>query len=178
VNIIASTNKDLESMVEKGTFRRDLYHRLKVVHFDIPPLRKRSEEIPMLAEFFLKQLSVKYAVQKILTEEAMKALEKYDWPGNIRELQNTIESAYVTSTGTIVDAHELNKEILEPSKTKPIIMKTSKIGPEKTEKLNIIAALKACHGKITKAAKLLNISRQTLYRKIPEYSISISRYRR
>ncbi len=105
--IIAATNKDLYTMVEEGTFRRDLYYRLKVIPITIPPLRERKEDIVPLVNFFLKELNEYYNYDKVISSKAMKLLINYDWPGNVRELQNEVERLVVTSEFEIIGEEDV-----------------------------------------------------------------------
>lgn len=105
--IIAATNKDLYNMVEEGTFRRDLYYRLKVIPINIPPLRERKVDIVPLVSFFLKKLNEHYNYDKIISSRAMKLLIDYSWPGNVRELQNEIERLVVTSESQVISGEDV-----------------------------------------------------------------------
>jgi len=179
VQIIASTNRDLVRMVEKGVFRLDLYHRLKVAQFNIPPLKERKEEIPILVAHYLQKLSRKYGIQKMFTERALEALIEYDWPGNIRELRNSVESAYIMSISAVIDINELSAEICSRKNDKSFRINdtSTSINTEGNEIQNINAVLKKCRGKITKAASMLNVSRPTLYKIMQKNKIPLSKYR-
>jgi DNA-binding NtrC family response regulator len=103
VRIVAATNKDLANEVSMGNFREDLYYRMNVVEINLPPLRKRLEDIPLLAEFFLQRLARKQGMARMrLTGEAVEALQKHRWPGNVRELENTIARACALSTSDLL----------------------------------------------------------------------------
>ena len=111
VRVIAATNQDLRAALEQGTFREDLYYRLNVVPISIPPLRARREDIPFLAEHFVKAMARKMGVRvQSITEAAIKKLIEYHWPGNVRELQNVIERSLVLCSGTMLDADDIKLE--------------------------------------------------------------------
>jgi len=178
VRVIAATNRDLEEEVKKGNFREDLYYRLNVYPIQIPSLRERGDDIILLAENFAKKFSAKLS-KKIepLTEEAKIRLRSYNWPGNIRELQNVIERAVITSKNGW-----LNLSMLQPENklTSQIITKEPNIIKTQAEileleKLNIIAALKACDWKVSGkngAANLIGIPPTTLSSKIKSFNIT------
>jgi DNA-binding NtrC family response regulator len=160
VRIITATNRDLLNAVEKGRFREDLYYRLKVMNLQLPTLRERKDDIPLLAEYFLK----KNGARKKLTKEALETLTNCNWPGNVRELANVIEVAAILSKSKYIGLEELPfKETLPPSETmKPL---------NEMEKEHIRRALNLCAGNKTKAAKMLGISLRNLYRKIERYNL-------
>lgn len=108
VRIIAATNQNLNRLVEKGDFRKDLYYRLNVVPIQVPPLRKRVEDIPLLIALFQKRFSKQYQIEKIITSEAMNSLIHLEWPGNVRELTNVIERMYVTISGSTIQPKDIN----------------------------------------------------------------------
>ncbi len=165
VQIITSTNRDLKRMIQEKLFREDLYYRLKVAQFCIPPLRERPDDIPILVQYFLETIGVKLGMPvKTFSPEAMKALVSYHWPGNIRELKHIIEEACISSQSNIIDVGELNEDI-------PILQSH----PPLDEKERIIAEIDRCKGNKSKAAKKLNISRVTLYRKMSKYGLSIKK---
>ncbi|MHB8918696.1 MAG: sigma-54-dependent transcriptional regulator [Desulfocucumaceae bacterium] len=175
VRIIAATNRDLASTIEKGQFREDLYYRLNVINIHLPPLRERKEDIPLLANYFLDKLRATYLVNKI-DEEAMKMLCKYNWPGNIRELQNVLERAAIISHGNEITANDLPREFqANPAKTsgdKLISIPDSGISLEGLEKELIIKALEKSMGNQTRAAQLLGITRSALLYRIQKHGLS------
>ncbi|QQK75771.1 sigma 54-interacting transcriptional regulator [Salicibibacter cibarius] len=169
VQIIAATNKNLEKMVEEGTFREDLYYRINVIPITVPPLRERPEDIPLLAYHFLQQLNLKYDKNYLLSPEAMNVLEVHTWPGNIRELENIIERLVVTSDEQVISA-DLVRSFLKlgtrSGKQKPII---TDIVPyyeaqESIEEQLILLAMEK-YKTTTKAAKALQISQPAVSRK-------------
>jgi DNA-binding NtrC family response regulator len=165
--IISATNKNLEDLVREGKFRDDLYYRLRVVTIDVPPLRERPEDIPLIAEYYLKRFSEIHNKDiKGVSPKAMKLINSYEWPGNIRELMNCIESAVVMTNKDIIDV-----ESLPPF----LFLGTDKARGEsrdnlyEIEKRAILDALKKAQGNKAKAAKLLGIGLRTLYRKLEQY---------
>jgi DNA-binding NtrC family response regulator len=161
VRLITATNKDLLYEVKKGHFREDLYYRLKVMSLQLPSLRERKEDIPLLAEHFLDKTGSK----KKLTKEASEALARYSWPGNVRELANSVEVASILSKGKYISVDEIPiHEKNQPTETiKPL---------NEIEKEHIHQALNFCAGNKTRAAKMLGISLRNLYRKIERYKIA------
>ena len=112
IRIVAATNKDLAKMVEEGTFREDLYYRLNVVQIHIPPLRERREDIPLLVSHFIAQVASENGIPpKSFTQEAQNYLSGYEWPGNIRQLQNVIERCMVMIQRDVIDVDDLPPEI-------------------------------------------------------------------
>ncbi|SFE86876.1 sigma 54-interacting transcriptional regulator [Alteribacillus iranensis] len=168
VQIIASTNKDLEKMVREGTFREDLYYRINVIPIVVPPLRDRSEDIPLLAYHFLQQLNVKYGKEYYFSPDALNLLEVYSWPGNIRELQNIIERLVVTAEDQVISA-EFVRPLLklgDSGKHKPIITDIIPFqeAQESTEEQLILLAMEK-YKTTTKAAQALKISQSAVSRK-------------
>ena len=175
VRVIAATNKDIELEVDKGTFRKDLFYRLNVVRINIPPLRDRIDDIPLLVEYFLRKYDQTNSLA--VPQEAIEKLQTYSWPGNVRELENTIQSAVVMAREKIISIDQLpirnnySTEILsydsllnEGQSFKEIV--------GNVEKTLIIKALNKTNWNRTQAAKILNINRRLLYSKIREYGIS------
>ncbi|HEX7320594.1 MAG TPA: sigma 54-interacting transcriptional regulator [bacterium] len=162
VRFLFATNKDLEIEVEEGRFRKDLYYRINVFSIHVPPLRERSSDIAHLARYFLKKYSteVNKAIRDF-TAEAMKQLKEYYWTGNVRELQNLIERAVVTSKGSMVSVEDIGL-----SHVTPVMGKMTDIKKEA-----IIEALNASDGNVTLAAKMLHISRRTIERHIKKYNV-------
>jgi DNA-binding NtrC family response regulator len=172
VRIISATNRDLMREINKNKFRKDLYYRLNVVGINIPSLRERTDDIPLLAEYFLKRLSK--AMRKGVTaisDEAMRLLKAYDWPGNVRELKNAIERAIVVCEGnTLGPDHFLLDESLQDGSSG--LAGDSSGSLADSEKTEIIRALKETGGNKTRAAGLLGINRKTLREKMSKYGIA------
>jgi len=162
VRIIAATNRNLRREVELGTFREDLYYRLNVITIKMPPLRERKEDIPLLVESILQEISTDYNIPvKTLDKKCMKKLTQYDWPGNVRELRNVIERALIVSFGDEIKVEDLVIEEM-PQKEKLIDL----------EKDTITDLLARYDGNISATAKALGIARTTLYRKMKNLGIS------
>ena len=168
VRIIAATNKDLKAEIEKGNFREDLYFRLNVVNIDVPPLRERKEDIPLLADTFLKKTAAENN-KKIegIHEKSYSRLYAYDWPGNIRELQNCIESAVVMCRKKIITVEDL-PPVLQNCGDDDWVRIPLNISLEEAEKLIIRAAINHNKGNKSKAAEVLGIGRKTLHRKLED----------
>ena len=177
VRLISATNRDLTTAINEGRFRRDLYHRLKVVSIGLPPLRSRREDIPLLLDFFLKDSSITHGKKIVsVSPTARKALMAFGWPGNVRELKNTIESMVVMDMDGILDIDDLTEDLQAASAAggeagsgsdglvgKPLV---------EVERFYIGEALKLAQGNREEAAKLLGIGERTLYRKIKDFELS------
>ncbi|HEX4141649.1 MAG TPA: sigma-54 dependent transcriptional regulator [Candidatus Methylacidiphilales bacterium] len=178
--VIAATNKNLKAMVREGKFREDLFYRLDVVPIELPPLRARREDIPLLVDTFLKEFA-RANQRKIagVSADAQEALQKYAWPGNVRELRATIERAVVLCRGERIGLRDLSPEVqgrpapgLGDDRHVAASGGTSQnLNLEEMEKAFIQQALKLTDGNVTEAAKLLGISRRTLHRKIKTYKL-------
>ncbi len=164
--VIAATNKKLEEAIKEGTFREDLYYRLNVVSFTMPTLRERKEDIPLLAEHFLRRFAqeMNKPVDKI-SREAMDEMMLYEWPGNVRELENAIERAVVVAKGRRIMPEDL--PIFRPEYQTTPQSKSLK----EVEKEHITKILRETNWNISKSAKILEIDRATLYKKIKRYKI-------
>lgn len=162
---IAATNKDLESLVKTGSFRPDLYYRLHVFCIDLPPLRDRREDIPLLAEHFVHRLAAttNRAVPPRISREAMELLTACDWPGNVRELENAIERAMVVTRGDVIEPAAFG---FLRSQTNPRALTL-----EEVERHHIERIWKECAGNHSKAARILDIDRTTLYSKLKRYGL-------
>ena len=174
VRIIAATHKDLDRMVEEGSFRQDLFFRLSVVPVELPPLRERSEDIPLLADFFLKRYSKKNKKDiKGFHPQALMLMTRYSWPGNIRELENSIERAVILCLGEQVTPGELPPQMVPddfvPATAKPGV--PGGLTLKDVEREAIRATLEQTGGNRSRTAKLLGIARQTLLNKIKEYDL-------
>lgn len=164
VRIIAATNSDLQEMIKKQTFRDDLYYRLTVVEIEVPPLRERKDDIPMLVDKFLFKYGVEYKDGLVkITPEALDVLQRYDWPGNIRELENSVQRAVIMSD-RIIDVSHL------PDHLKYVIdfPEEGLCTLKEMEKRYIQKVLNATHNNKTKAADILQIDRKTLREKLKE----------
>ena len=180
VRVIAATNRSLLKLVKDGKFREDLYYRLNVVKIDLPPLRDRPEDIPLLATHFTQKYARPGEPPKSISPEAMEVLLGYRWPGNIRELENAIERACVTCRGDAIRPADLPPDVLTPSAPKqPFVIDLETPLPEllrdvcgDIEQQYIRKALKKSHGNIGRCAKICGLSRRSISAKIAEYQIN------
>ena len=170
VRIISATNKDIQKEVDEGRFREDLLYRLNVVHLEVPPLNQRKEDIPLLVEHFLKKRR-RGKISKRMSEEAMKILMEYDWPGNIRELENVVERAALLTPGEEI----LPESIALGSKTRGADLKRipTRLSLAELEKIHIENVLQANNYNRAKTSRALGISQKTLYLKIKHYGIEV-----
>jgi DNA-binding NtrC family response regulator len=180
VRVIGATNRSLLKLVKEGTFREDLYYRLNVVKIDLPPLRDRPEDIPLLATHFTQKYARKGEAPKQIAPQAMELMLGYRWPGNIRELENAIERACVTCRGDAIRPEDLPAELLTPHAPKlPFVIDLEKPLPDllrdictDIEQQYIRKALKKSHGNIGRCAKICGLSRRSISAKIAEYKIN------
>ncbi len=172
VRILAATNRDLEVLVQEGSFREDLYYRLKVVQLGIPPLRERPEDIPVLTQFFLERYAERFATGPLQVPPGLdEQLLGHRWPGNVRELENAIESLVALSLDGELDLTLLPGPADGGSASGAGRKATLKERTEAYERGLIVTALGAVGGNRTEAAKTLGISRATLHEKLRKYSI-------
>jgi transcriptional regulator with PAS, ATPase and Fis domain len=173
VRVLTATSRDLRKMVEEGKFREDLFYRLNVVMISLPPLRDRPEDIPILVDHFLKEITQqKHTTMRRISREVLERLQTYRWPGNVRELRNTLESMLVLSEGEIMTEKDLPERIaagsLGPSSPREI---PTGLTMEELERLAITKALDQSAGNRTHAAERLGISVRTLQRKLRQYAV-------
>jgi transcriptional regulator with PAS, ATPase and Fis domain len=178
VRILAATNRNLEEMVKKGTFREDLYYRLNVINLQLPPLRERAGDIPLLVDFFLeKYASRSGGRKKSLSAEAMAVLEGYQWPGNIRQLENEVQRALIMSGAeAMIGREHLSLVAPAPLRGTTTVVETDSHLPLKDaldalERKIIISALERCGGNKSEAARQLGISRSNLIAKAASFGI-------
>ena len=168
--LISATHRDLPPLIREGQFREDFFYRINVITIHIPPLRERLEDIPVLADHFLKRYVEETGKHlEGFTQKALGLLSTYHWPGNIRELRNVIERAVVIARGRMIGAEELT--FLSPTAT------VCSLGPMTLEELEIThikATLDACRGNISRTAKQLGVDRSTLMRKMKRYQLARS----
>lgn len=168
VRIITATNKDLDEMIAKNEFRQDLLFRINVIPIHLPPLRDRKQDIPLLINSFIHRLNIKTGKSITgVSHEAMETFMEYHWPGNIRELKNAMEYSFVTTEGPAILPEHLPKKIRYPSR----VAKEEK----PNEKHQLIQALKQTKGNQSKAAKLLNINRVTVWNRMKKYGIDLKK---
>jgi len=162
---IAATNKSLEALVKAGTFRPDLYYRLHVFCIDLPPLRERKEDIPLLASFFVNKFCVATSRNPpAITAEALDLLMRHDWPGNVRELENAVERALVVGRGPEIRPSEFSFqwEGGEAQGGRTL---------EDVERVHIERVLRETQHNLSRAARILDIDRTTLYNKLRRYGL-------
>lgn len=174
VRLISATKMDLEKLVEEGKFREDLFYRLKVIPIFLPPLRDRKEDIPLLVEHFLKRFNERLGRMTKLSSEAIKTLMDYDFPGNIRELENIIERAVALSSGEIIRSIDLITAVGEGSliADKPGEIPSLKEVLSKTESNHLLRVLERTSWNKVEAARILGISRKSLWEKLKYHRIS------
>jgi two-component system response regulator HydG len=171
VRIIAATNRELEEEIRRGNFRSDLFYRLNVIAVNLPPLRERRDDLLLLIEALLQNLSVETGTEpKALAAEALDAVMVYEWPGNVRELENALEHAQVLTRGALIEAASLPERITKRRK-EPLVAERSYRNPtlEVIERAYIMWVLQAEGGNKTRAAEVLGIDPSTLYRKLSRY---------
>jgi DNA-binding NtrC family response regulator len=175
VRIVAATNKDLDKMVEEGSFREDLLYRLKVIPIEVPPLRERKDDIPLLIEFFINKYSKELNKENIYVEEdILDILLEYEYPGNIRELQNIIERMVLLASDGHITMELMPKEVIKgafSAKKDLYILPSNGISLEEIEKSFVRQALEISKGNQTHAAKLLGISRHALIYRIEKFNL-------
>lgn len=171
VRIIAATNRNLEEEIKKGNFREDLYYRLNVVNINVPPLRERKDDIPIMVNNFIRKFS-KENNKNITTVDtkAKNALYSYDWPGNIRELRNCIEGAVVIAEGSTLRLEDLPPAVRKSQENSSISIPAG-TDMDTAEKIIIRETLLFCHGNKSKTAQVLGIGRKTLHRKLLEMNL-------
>ncbi|CAA9306240.1 MAG: two component, sigma54 specific, transcriptional regulator, Fis family [uncultured Gemmatimonadetes bacterium] len=173
VRIVAATNRDLEEEIRRGGFRSDLYYRLNVITLHLPPLRDRSEDVPLLAAYFLERFAAgRGRAAPALSQEAVDALAAYDWPGNVRELENALERAAVLTAEGEIQVATLPARITERA-PQPLVAATLPPNPtlEIVERAYIHWVLQSESGNKTRAAEVLGIDPSTLYRKLLRYGM-------
>lgn len=175
VRVIASTNKDLEEEISRGNFREDLFYRLNVIPFSVPPMRERKEDIPLLAEHFLKEFSSQYGRRtREITDDAVEALMRYSWPGNVRELRNVIERIVIMNpTTTRLDRKHLPALVYRDGARRGGDFLTLHQARAAYERDYILKKLDENHGNISRAAEVLGLERSHLYRKMRALGIAL-----
>ncbi|MEO7647710.1 MAG: sigma 54-interacting transcriptional regulator, partial [Gemmatimonadaceae bacterium] len=172
--LIAATNRDLEEEIRRGTFRTDLFYRLNVIAIHLPPLRQRREDIPVLAELFLRRTAeANNEPQKSLDPDAVDVLQSYAWPGNVRELENALERATLLTKGDVIEVRALPERIVE-RRSEPLAADRQATNPtlEVIERAYITWVLQQEGGNKTRASEALGIDPSTLYRKLARYGES------
>ncbi|MCK6440300.1 MAG: sigma 54-interacting transcriptional regulator, partial [Planctomycetes bacterium] len=170
VRVIAATMRDLEKAVQAKRFREDLYYRINVMRIDVPPLRERKGDIPLLAQHFLNHHAKEFGGKKFtINPDAMLVMKKYDWPGNVRELANAIRSAMATSSDAAIGISNLPDSVREASPYPD---------DREGEKRQLVEAVRKHRGNVSAAARELNLHRVTLHNKLRAYGIEATEYRK
>jgi PAS domain S-box-containing protein len=176
VRVLAATNRDLDSMVGAGLFRKDLYYRLNVVTITVPPLRERPEDVPVVAQYFLQQLNEKYDVKRVFSPQVVRLFAQYKWPGNIRELQNVVENLVVMANGAVIDADTLPERIKEEHSERPALQEGQDELPYSEALLRFerdyLRRAMQKYKTTRAAAKALGIDQSTVVRKLNKCGIS------
>ena len=173
VRVIASTNKHLEEEIERGNFREDLFYRLNVIPFHVPPLRERKQDIRLLAEHFLREFTTAYGRKpKELSVEAIQLLEEHFWPGNVRELKNLMERIVIMNPQTRVEARHVPLNLGQASRSRDRFGSLAEVR-EAAERDFILKKLEETKGNVTRTAELLGLERSNLYRKMKALGITL-----
>ncbi|MGV3539954.1 MAG: sigma-54-dependent transcriptional regulator [Rufibacter sp.] len=170
VRLICATNMPLQQMVQQGRFRQDLLYRINTIELHLPPLRDRLEDLPLLTDFFLKRYAQKYKQPaKTLSASALERLKRYDWPGNIRELEHVLERATIISENQVLQPQDFFfLQVHQPLLAEPVLQ-THNL--DDVEKATVMKAMGKHDGNISKAAKELGLSRASLYRRLEKYGL-------
>ena len=173
--MLTATNQNLKDAVEAGTFREDLFYRIAAFPILVPPLRDRREDIPLLADHFLKKYTEKVTKSiKAISSAALRLLMEYDFPGNVRELENTIERAVLLETTELLQSSSLPPQILSMISSQPALFSPDPTGIlpfEELERQILAHAFKVMDNNVMKTAQALKIARSTLYRKLKLYQL-------
>ncbi len=175
VRVIAATNKDLEEEIAKGNFREDLFYRLNVIPFYVPPLRNRKEDIPLLAREFLRELGREYGRPRVeLSEDAITALQQYQWPGNVRELKNMVERVLILNPQALrIERKHLPMLVYRSGGKRTEEFSTLQQAREAYEREYILKKIDECRGNVSRAAEALGLERSHLYRKMKTLGIAV-----
>lgn len=174
VRVVAATNKNLEAEIERGNFREDLYYRLNVIPFQVPPLRERKEDVPVLVDHFVVRFSASYGrTPKEVTPDVMEKFQRYHWPGNIRELKNVIERLVIMIPGPRIDVYALPTNILESTALSGNPYENASLhqAREQFEKEFILRKLIEHQGNVSKTAEAIKVERSNLYKKLKMYDL-------
>lgn len=168
IRLISATNKDLPRMVEEGGFREDLFYRINTIHLEMPPLRERGEDILLFIDTFVRRFATHYQRPEMrIHEQAVAKLRSYHWPGNIRELQHTIEKAVILCEGNVIRPKDLFMKQTWNPQTSPATVANL----EEVERQAIEHAIRQNHGNLSATAEQLGVSRQTLYNKLKRFKL-------
>jgi len=179
--IIAATNMNLKSLIKKRKFREDMYHRISVIKINVPPLRKRKKDIPILVQYFLNFYNKKYKKNKRFARNVLKHFLKYNWPGNVRELKNLISSLVLLSENDVITINDIPQYIKESQSFIDSILPFKEVKNrivKNFEKEYISSLMELTAGNISQAAKIAGIQRSYLIKKLTQYKIDISKYKK
>jgi two-component system, NtrC family, response regulator HydG len=166
-SLISATNAPINELINAGTFRQDLFYRIRTVEVRVPPLRERKEDIPALVSYFLDSFGKRYHRSPVAAPAVIDELCSYHWPGNVRELKHAVERAVILCKNPDLSIHDFQLSALAHSEHEPATLNLALV-----EKEIIRQALKKCKGNLTRASEELGIGRTTLYRKMEEYGIA------
>ncbi len=170
VRVISATNRDLKKAISRGNFREDLFFRLATFTVEIPPLRERREDIPLLVEHFTRQFNLRFSRSNIFSPKAMAMLERYQWPGNIRELIHVVEQAVVLTEAKVIELENLPASVREEASNSAKVVAGDDMLPlQEVERRHVLSVLKKAGGNRARAARILDISTRNLYRLLKEY---------
>ena len=172
LRVIAATNRDLKVQLDRGLFREDLYYRLSVIRIQVPPLRERGEDIPLLANAFLRRAAQTHRRRVRFSGDALRALLIHPWPGNVRELENRVSRAVIMARGPSIEPADLD---LQPAELEPA--SSLRAARERTEREALVDVLSRHRGNISKAARSLQVSRPTLHGLLDKHGIDASTFR-
>ncbi len=177
VRLVAATHRNLEKMVRDGTFREDLFYRLNVIAIQVPPLRDRKEDIPVLANYFLKKYAAKLGKRLTLSQETLEYLSRYDWPGNVRELENILERAVILGEGPLIEPADFNLNIDEVLRVEKVDMgkilanESVRFKAQESEVRELSDLLIKTKGNIAEAARAMGVPRTTLFHRLRKYRL-------
>jgi DNA-binding NtrC family response regulator len=174
VRILSATNHDLYAQVRKGSFREDLLYRINLIQIEVPPLRKRTGDIPLLASYFIEQAARSYSLPvRELSKDAIVWLISQPWPGNVRELKNILERTLLLAKGEVIKPDDFLTALKPVQAASSLNMTNGTL--DEMEKQMIIRTIEECGGNLTRSSEKLGISRATLYRKMERHGIQIDR---
>jgi transcriptional regulator with PAS, ATPase and Fis domain len=167
--VIAATNRSLQELVNEGQFREDLFYRLNVVTINVPPLRERLADLPLLFDYFLQRHSRRMGKTVAVHTEVLEMLSGYTWPGNVRELENIVERAITLNTTGVLTSDDFTEHFRQTKRTSAIFPREL-VSLHEIERQYILHVVQRCNGNMTRAAEVLGIDRRTLYRMVERYS--------
>jgi DNA-binding NtrC family response regulator len=177
VRILSATNHDLYGQVSKGLFREDLLYRINLIQIEVPPLRKRTGDIPLLASYFIEQAALSYSLPvRELSKDTIELLVSRPWPGNVRELKNILERTLLLAKGEVIKPEDFLAALKPGQASASLSLNGRTKGTlDDMEKQMIISTIEECGGNLTRSSEKLGISRATLYRKMERHGIQIDR---